>query len=108
MTAANTKMRKSRPAMPEAGKPVRPPDPAEVEVVYESPVPGRLMVVRLPRLLKFVVNPRPPTDTLVPLLLKFSLTPGMSRTDLRYRKPTAVSPIFSCNELWQSLPNRTT
>ena len=61
---------------------------------YESPVPGMLTVVRLPRRLKLTVAPRPPTLTLVPREPKLSRTPFAMRTLLRNLKPTCFSPVL--------------
>jgi hypothetical protein len=54
------------------------------------PVPGSPTVAFVPCLLMFVVKPRPPRERLVPLLLKFSRTPGTIFIDLRKRKPMQV------------------
>jgi len=45
------------------------------------PVPGMLAVPWTPRFETFTVAPRHPTDTLVPVLLMFSLTPGRMRSE---------------------------
>jgi len=55
--------------------------------VYESPVPGRPTVVRVPLLPPNVTwAPRPPTLMLAPDLLKLSRMPGKRRTERRNRK----------------------
>jgi len=55
----------------------------------ESPVPGRLLVTFVPRLLRFTVAPFPPIDVLRPLLLTLRRMPGAILKLFRMRKAMA-------------------
>jgi len=56
-------------------------------VEYESPVPGRLTVLRTPLLETFVVNPFPPKESDELCFPKLMRTPGIIRMLLRNRNP---------------------
>src|SRR5690348_12459058 len=56
-------------------------------VVYEMPVPGIPTVVLTPRLEKFTVAPRRPTEREAPRFPRLSRTPGISLTDRRILNP---------------------
>jgi hypothetical protein len=61
---------------------------AELRDEYESPVPGKPIVCRVPLGPKLMDAPGPPIDVLSPDLLTFRRMPGNILIDLRKRNPT--------------------
>lgn len=64
---------------------------AAFELVYDTPVPGTPMVVRVRPCPLVTVSPRGPNDVDTPDFDRFNRTPGSTLIVLRIRNPTGAS-----------------